>query len=405
MKQCTLVGIGMGNPLLFTQAMRDAIQQAPIVAGAERMIQAVQSLVHGKTFVSIDSKKIAEAFAVYAESTFFPCAVFSGDVGFFSGAHPLREHLEAEGWQVTLLAGITSAQYLAAKLGQPWQAWHLVSAHGTDCNVGIALSYKPATFFLTGGAITVRSIADFLVQQECEATVTVGSRLSYADEVILRGTPAEIAARTDYDEALACVLVERSFLPLPRQALADAFFIRNAPEERTVPMTKRFVRSAILSALEIADDDVVWDVGAGTGAVSIDCALAAHCAVYAVEYKEEACALIRANRKKAQVLNVTCVCGKAPAALADLPAPYAVCIGGSEGALSAIITAVYQKNPNARVVIPCVTTETLADIPAIASRHGMDYEVVHLSVGQSKPAGAYHLMMAQNPVWLVILHR
>lgn len=98
-------------------------------------------------------------------------------------------------------------------------------------------------------------------------------------------------------------------------------------------MTKQEVRAAALAKLAVQPGDTLWDVGAGTGSVSVELALAAprgH--VYAVECDPEACGLIRQNRERFHACNLTLVEGRAPAALADLPAPDAVFIGGTKGA-------------------------------------------------------------------------
>lgn len=403
MKKCILVGMGMGSIDSLTIQARAAIENAPVVAGASRMLSSVSPLIKGAQFQSYAANQIAAAFEEYADAG-VPCAVFSGDTGFYSGAQALHALLNENGWEVTVYAGITTVQYFASKLGLSWQDWHLASAHGTNCNLGIALSYKSQTFFLTGGSITVRTIAQFLVQQGFESAVLfVGSRLSYPDEVIFSGTAQEVLQRDAFDEQLSCVLVQLESACPHEKALPDAFFVRNAPNEALVPMTKQLVRSAILSLLAPGNGETVWDVGAGTGSVSIALSRAAHCAVYAVEENEGACALIKTNRKKAGCVNLSVVCGRAPDALSELPAPDAVFVGGSNGELSAILCAVRERNAQARILVSCITMETLSEVQAAARLLNFDYSCVQLSVNQAERAGRYHLIKPQTPVWLVQL--
>ena len=102
-------------------------------------------------------------------------------------------------------------------------------------------------------------------------------------------------------------------------------------------MTKQEVRAAALAKLAVRPADTLWDVGAGTGSVSVELALAApqgH--VYAVECEPDACALIRRNREKFAAWNLSLIEGRAPAALEALPAPDAVFIGGTKGSMAAV---------------------------------------------------------------------
>ena len=168
-------------------------------------------------------------------------------------------------------------------------------------------------------------------------------------------------------------------------------------------MTKSEVRAVTLSKLKLTGNAVCWDVGAGTGSVSIEMAEAAEDGtVYAIERNAEACALIERNKRRLGVMNVTVVEGKATEALSDLPAPTHVFIGGSGGELRAIIEAALQKNPAARIVLNTVTAETFAEATAaIAALRLPNEEIVELHVSRGRKVGAYHMMTAQNPVYII----
>ena len=165
-------------------------------------------------------------------------------------------------------------------------------------------------------------------------------------------------------------------------------------------MTKEEVRSVSLSRLALREDDLVWDVGAGTGSVAVEAALQAPWGrVFAVEQKPEACALIRQNRDAFSAWNLEVVEGEAPDALRDLPAPDCVFIGGSSGTLGEMLQLALQKKPAVRVVINAITLETLAEgMKWMTALPMEEVQVVQLSAARSRQAGNYHLMMGQNPV-------
>ena len=123
------------------------------------------------------------------------------------------------------------------------------------------------------------------------------------------------------------------------------------------------------------------------GSVSVELALAApRGRVYAVECRPEGCALIKANREKFRTRNLVLVEGLAPAALSDLPAPDAVFIGGSKGSLAAIVDAALDKNPDARICVSAIARTV---------------QVSQIAVSRAKAVGGLHLMMAQNPIYLI----
>ena len=297
------------------------------------------------------------------------------------------------------LPGLSSVQLLAAAVGRSWQEWKLVSAHGCACDpVAECLTAggKPV-FFLTGGAETPASLCGRLAAAGLgDAHVLVGEELGRAEEKILFGMAQEFAQKQF--ASLSVLLVEH--LPQPPRRVPG--FPDEAFHRGEVPMTKQEVRAAALAKLAVQPGDTLWDVGAGTGSVSVELALAAprgH--VYAVECDPEACGLIRQNRETFHACNLTLVEGRAPAALADLPAPDAVFIGGTKGGMEAVVDTVLARNPNTRICISAIALETLSAAVAALTAHGLAAEVTQIAVSRTRPAGRLHLLMANNPIFLI----
>ena len=309
----------------------------------------------------------------------------------------MMEKLENLGVRARVLPGLSSIQLLAAALGRPWQGWNLVSAHGRTCDpVAECMQGRP-TFFLTGGSEDPATLcAQLAAEGFGDVQGVVGQCLGTPEEKLFRGSVKELAAGRF--NSLSVLLVEAAEV-LPRRApgLPDEAF-----ERGDVPMTKQEVRAAVLAKLAVRPEDILWDVGAGTGSVSVELALAApRGRVYAVECRPEGCALIKANREKFRTRNLVLVEGLAPAALSDLPAPDAVFIGGSKGSLAAIVDAALDKNPDARICVSAIALETLSAAVAALTARGRTVQVSQIAVSRAKAVGGLHLMMAQNPIYLI----
>mgnify|MGYP004531623123 CR=1 FL=1 len=179
--------------------------------------------------------------------------------------------------------------------------------------------------------------------------------------------------------------------------MRDEWFIRGE-----IPMTKSEVRAVSVSKLELQTNSIVYDIGAGTGSVSVEAALKVpdgH--VYAFEQKEEGCALIRANAEKAGVKNLTVVPGKAPESLYGYPAPDRVFLGGSSGNMEEILNLVTELNPAVQMVINVIALESLSQAMEWFRKKGWEPEVVCMQVSRAAKRGPYHMMQAQNPIYVL----
>ena len=391
----TLIGMGSGQPENLTLQGLAALRQADLILGARRLLAVLPAGCTENRAAAYRPDEVAELLQTSGAEN--AVLVYSGDTGFYSGASAMIEKLEALGVRARVLPGLSSIQLLAAALGRPWQGWNLVSAHGRICDpVAECMQGRP-TFFLTGGS---EDPATLCAQLEAEGfgdmQAVVGQCLGTPEEKIFRGSVKELAAGRF--NSLSVLLVEAAEV-LPRRApgLPDEAF-----ERGDVPMTKQEVRAAVLAKLAVRPEDILWDVGAGTGSVSVELALAApRGRVYAVECRPEGCALIKANREKFRTRNLVLVEGLAPAALSDLPAPDAVFIGGSKGSLAAIVDAALDKNPDARICVSAIALETLSAAVAALTAKGRTVQVSQIAVSRAKAVGGLHLMMAQNPIYLI----
>lgn len=395
MKNVYLIGIGMGNPDTLTLGAQRVINECQLIIGAQRLIDAFPQF-EGQRCVLIKSEEIARTIH---ESTVQTIGVLlSGDQGFYSGATGLYDKLSD--CKVEALPGISSPVYFCAKLKKPWQDAYLVSAHGRSCNVAGAVQSHAVTFALTGGTAKVHEICQELVERGLgHVRVWAGERLSYPDERIVGGTAFELAQQRFLD--LAVMLVEND-APLRRRhaapGFADGDFVRG-----DAPMTKEEVRELSVCKLHLQPHHTVWDVGAGTGSVSLEIAFAVvEGQVIAIERNDAALALMEKNKARLGACNLRIVAGSAPEALEPLPAPDRVFIGGSGGNLLCIMRVALAKNPHVRFVITAITLETIADALQSFKELGLAcVEVVQASIARDRKAGPYHLMTAENPVYIM----
>lgn len=390
----TVVGIGPGSEAAQTGEVRAAIRAADALIGARRMLEAVAR--PGQLALdAIAPEAIADRIREHPQCRRFT-VVMSGDTGFFSGTKKLLPLLA--GCRVTVLPGLSSLSCLCARLGTSYEDVLPVTLHGRSEPILLPLAQGRRVFALVGGENGMGKLCRALTENGMGAArVSVGEHLSYPDEAITTGTAEELSER--HFESLAVALIEYGGEPLPVTAgLPDEAFSR----AESVPMTKSEIRAVCLSKLALREDSVVWDVGAGTGSVTVEAAMAARRGrVYAVERKDAAFDILRENLRRFHTDNVTPVSGTAPDACADLPAPTHAFLGGTTGHMKEIIALLLEKNPRVRIVATAVTLESVAELTECVKAFPFrETEAVSLTAARSRKAGAYHLMTGQNPVYI-----
>lgn len=393
-QKISLVGIGMGAEKTLTLEGKKALNEAELLIGAKRMTEAVQKpgqmVLH-----EYRSEKIVEYIREHPKYRTVAIAL-SGDVGFYSGAKKLINQLDGN---VEVICGISSVVYFMSKIGLSWDDAKIVSAHGRNCNLISLIRHNPKVFSILGTEDGVAVLASRLVYYGMgDVTLYVGENLSYENEKIFHDKAANL---TEYrGDALSVVTAcNEKATPLSAvHGISDGEFLRGK-----APMTKEEVRTVSLSKLRLSEDSVCYDVGAGTGSVSVEMALRAWMGqVYAIEKKEDALALLKENKKKFAVDNLAIIPGVAPEAMTELPAPTHAFIGGSSGNMQDIINLLLEKNPKVRIVINCITLETVTEAMNAIRDFGLeDVDIVQLAAARSKSIGRYHMMMGENPIYII----
>ena len=352
-RQVFLIGTGPGSESYLTGEAKKRLDKCDLIVGASRCVRQPFSAGVEKYPYYLAADIVPKIKELLAEKKRGNIAIlFSGDTGFYSAAEKLGAVLERRGnYTVEVIPGISSVGYFFAKIRRPWDHAKLFSMHGQAANFALELKRSGSAFILGGGADFYETICGQLIDLGMQETkLFAGENLTLEDEQIFTSTPEEIKGRKA--PSLAVLYAEWTGPRRPlSHGISDEAFTRGK-----VPMTKMEVRTVSVAKLELTENSVLYDVGAGTGSVSVECAgLSDSVKVYAIEKNPEAVELLHENCKKFALTNVKIIAGTAPEALEDLPAPTHVCIGGSGGQMEEVIALCLKKNPKTRFVVNLIT--------------------------------------------------
>lgn len=382
----------MDGALTLTAEAAEKIRSADVLIGAKRVLKPFEVL--DKPMLECwDASEICEFIK---KSNYENIAVLmSGDCGFYSGAEKLVQALKT--YETEVICGISSAVYFCSKIKKPWQDMKFISLHGVSGNIVRNVCGNKFCFFLLGGDVAPSQICKKLCEYDLDdINVYIGENFACENERIYAGKARELTEISCGN--LSVAVTENPYYEHGIQSgIDDKKFIR-----RDVPMTKSEVRSAVISKLNIGRKDVCWDIGCGTGSVSVEMALQCYDGtVFAADKKEKAALLTGENCKKFGCDNVNIFCGDAPECTENFPAPDKVFIGGSNGKISEIINRVYLKNPAAKIVVTAVSLETLnASINAFEG-FGIIPRTVQIAVTKTERIGSHTMLAAENPVFII----
>ena len=414
----TLLGIGMGSEKTLTIQGKRAVQRADLIIGARRMADSIRE--PGQQVVYEYRSDVIGAYIKSHPEYENIVIALSGDVGFYSGAKKLLDVLNGrkpEGVladdfkgqedsekgngcvSIEIICGISSVVYFMSQIGLSWDDAKITSTHGKNCNLVSMIKQNQKVFSILGTGSAVAELAQKLVEYEMgDVVLYVGENLSYPDEKIFQANASELTSYEGQALSVVCAYNEKARPAFSTHGIPDEKFIRGK-----APMTKEEVRCVSLSKLRLQEDSICYDVGAGTGSVSVEMALRADQGqVFAVEKKDDAVALLYKNKQRFAADNLEIIKGEAPEALKELPVPTHAFIGGSSGNLKEIVALLLEKNRDVRIVINCITLETISEALEVLKEYDFaDQEAVQLTASRSKEIGRYHLMMGENPIYII----
>lgn len=402
-----LAGIGMGASKGVTREVSDAIESADILLGAKRLIEPYKPRMEKRPYyLGKDIVPYLENLVLQSAGKRYRVVVlFSGDSGCYSGCQALARCLhEAVAEKrfladIRILPGISSVSYLASCIGESYHDAVILSMHGKLLpDLARRIQENEKTFLFMSGVKDMRKLGTALTEALMDdCIITAGYQLSYEDEEIRKLTPKECLS-CEKEGLYICFI----YNPHPKKrpltpGIADEEFIRGK-----VPMTKKEIREVSICKLRLYLGAVVYDIGSGTGSVAVEMAdMSPDIEVFALEQKPEAVELIEKNKEKFHLDNITVIRTKAPEGLMDLKMPTHAFIGGSGGNMKEIIETLHQINPGMRIVINAVSIETLCEIKEILMAYPVcDTEFVQLQVSRVKELGTYHMMQAENPIFV-----
>lgn len=394
----TVVGMGAGAP-----PGADVAAGAELVVGGRRHLDAVR-LPEGAERVVLGALAPAlDTVAEYVAEGRPVTVLASGDPGFFGIVRVLAERFGAQ--RLDVRPGVSSVAAAFARVGLPWDDAVVASAHGRDLRTAVNLCRAhPKVAVLTGPGAGPAELGAAL--RTDARVLVVASALGSGEERVERVTPAEAAGR-DWGAAVSVVLCldeAQALGPVrsvagPRAGAAGWALEESAFAHRDSMITKFEVRALALARLGPRPGDLVWDVGAGSGSVAVECARLG-AAVTAVEKTPDGVERVRANAA-AHGVDVRVVHGAAPAALSRLDDPDAVFVGGGGRELPAIVAACARRARRSVVVAMAALDRVPAAREALVDA-GLECDGVLLQSSRLAPLpGDVTRLAATNPVFLL----
>ena len=391
LKKLIIIGGGAGMPEYLLPVAKQEIEKADCVIASERLIKNL-NIKNGEVLGKIPEflNKLPERLK--QENI---ALLVSGDPLLYSLCRTIQKKYPAI--DLEIIPAVSSLQVLGAKFGLTMENAVIVSLHGRNYSTGkiaYTVSENFLTFFLCSAKQGVKEIANILVNYDLKNTeLFVGINLSYPEQELLQGKPELFL---NFNHSALCVVAVKNTSPKLIKnpvLLPDSAFLRN-----NSPMTKEEIRAIVLNKLRLQPDFITWDIGAGTGSISVECARFCQFGqVYAIEYKNSALEILEKNKNYFQLANLIIISGKASEKIKKLPLPDCIFIGGTGGEFQEIFKQIKNLNQKIRLVISAVTLESQAEIYPVL-KNFPDLEITRISISHAKAIKNYHILQENHPI-------
>lgn len=400
MKAVTVVGMGdEGCPGLSSIAA-NAIAKAQILAGGKRHLDFFPQFSGEKIVFKDDLtqtiKRIAE---LSLEHTI--CVLASGDPLFFGIGNLIRKKVGPE--YVDFIPAPSSVQHAFAKIGIPWDDAEVLSLHGRSSKGLITkLQFLNKVALFTDKINHPKEIASYLLSfNESEWTAFVCENLGGEKEKIRKFDLKSLSEEEGIDPLNVLILIRNSANWKPPTVVpnvSEENYSKRVPKKGLI--TKKEVRILSIAFLNIREDSVIWDIGAGSGSIAIEAAqIAKNGKSYAIEIDPEGIEICKQNILLQKTDNVHVISGKAPEVLEKLPDPDCIFVGGSNGDIYEIIRISLNKLlPLGSLVINAVTIDNVSQIYQSFKKLKLVPEVTLLNVSRGRVLKDYLRYEALNPI-------
>jgi precorrin-6Y C5,15-methyltransferase (decarboxylating) len=396
----TLVGIGDDGCVGLSSRAASTVAATQVLAGGERHL-AFFPQFSGTRIVFKDGLTQALDRIADAADEHNVCILASGDPMFFGVGALVIKRLGAE--HVEVIPQPSSMQWAFARAGIKWDDAAFISLHGRSREGFLTrLRQSGKVGVLTDPENSPARLAALMLEHgETEWKAWVCENLAGPDERVRTFSIQQLAGCMDIGPLNVLILVRTDpswKAPPAIPFIHEDDFAKRMPKKGLI--TKHEVRLLSLASMRIRPDSVVWDIGAGSGSISIEAAMLAPLGrVYAVEVDPEGVEICHENLRTHAIDNVHVIAGRAPEALSDLETPDAVFVGGSKGSMDEIVDVALERlRPGGRLVVNAITLENSGEVYGALRRRGIVPEVTLLQVARAEPLARYLRFEALNPI-------